>query len=80
MLVTVVITPRPNSTKAVRFDGDVAKFVDRPYRGHAVAWSRRRKVDVKKLKDTRGKNVFEVSPEIWNNTFYGWVPIEEVKQ
>jgi len=73
MLVSIVLTPRPNKGQKAKFVGGTAKFVAAPYRGRPVTWSRRLKTDVKQLQKKFSDAVFSVRPDVWNNTFYGWI-------
>ena len=72
MLVSVVLTPRPDKPQQVKFVDGVAKFVDAPYRDRPVAWSRRLKVKAEDVMKTVGDQEFSVRPDVWHNSFYGW--------
>ena len=74
MLVSIVITPRPNKGQKVKFTNGVAKFVDSPYKGHTVSWSKRLKINGDELAEKYQGQMIDVCPDLWNNTFYGWVP------
>lgn len=69
MLATITLTPKLNKSYDVKKDvSGNAIFVDGPYKGRQVAWSRRVKSDI-----SGNETQFSVKPDIWNGSFYGWV-------
>jgi hypothetical protein len=67
--VTVIIQHRVPVSAHARFKGEKAFFIDGPFRGEMITWSKRAgKVYIRKRNDT-----FEVRPDIWNGSFYGWL-------
>jgi hypothetical protein len=65
------INDLPQRAKA-KFEDDVAKFVDGPYKGEEVHWSSRiPESDVPNI-ETCTNDVMIVVPDMYRSTFYGW--------
>jgi len=61
----------PDKAKA-KFDGDMVKFIDGPYKGEEVVWSSRiPDEDIPSL-ESCNDDLFIIVPDMHRSTFYGW--------